>query len=98
MQSRLDEIKKDVADIKKRHLRLVQVQQPGFNHLEVYSVNQKVNSIVRTLCALNGKQMLMRAAMDFLMTKEGMELENTEAWELYQAVKWAAQWEVDSES
>jgi hypothetical protein len=90
--TRLKLIHKDTQDaINNRNS--IPVQQPGFDHTERYSANDKINSIVRTLVALYGKENLLRMVTEFTFKPEGQALNADECYELFQAVKWATRWE-----
>lgn len=65
---------------------------PSHKLLDIYSVNPKVNSIIRTLIALHGKTKLWDAVTSYVLTKDANELTHTETWELYQAAKWVERW------
>lgn len=54
-----------------------------------YSVNTRVNSVVRTLVALNGYDNLTKHAFFFLLSDEGKEFSTEDTFELYQSVKFA---------
>ena len=56
---------------------------------DMYSMNQKVNSVIRTLVALHGTEELFKRVYDFTATDEAKELSSEEVYELYRAAKWA---------
>lgn len=65
------------------------VQKVKSEHIRnVYSINPKVNSIIRTLIALNGTQKLWPAVSDFVYTTEGQEMTFEEIQQLYQTTKY----------
>jgi hypothetical protein len=55
---------------------------------QTYSQNAKINSILRTLVALNGKSGLWTAVSEYVSTPEAACLSADEIWELYQTTKW----------
>ena len=59
------------------------------SQLKIYSSNPKVNSVLRTLIAFHGYTHIFTHVQEFLNTKEGKELSDSESWELFQAAKWA---------
>lgn len=55
----------------------------------LYSINPKVNSLVRTLVALNGYDNLTKHAFFFFMSPDGADFTSDEIYETYQAIKFA---------
>lgn len=54
-----------------------------------YSVNPKVNSVLRTLAAMHGHSKLFSHVSEYLRTEGTLHFTPEETFELYQAAKWA---------
>lgn len=54
-----------------------------------YSVDEKVNSIIRTLVAFYGHSAIFSHVSDYIRSLEAKDLTAEQTWELYQAAKWA---------
>lgn len=62
-------------------------------YLTTFSVNPKINSILRTLTALYGRNGLWNAVAKYVVSDSGKTLSDIEIWELYQATKFAIHFE-----
>ena len=66
----------------------MKVQRTPSLELSTYSMNMKINSVLRTLIALNGKEQLWTAVVNYVQHEGGVDqLTQEEIWELYQLTK-----------